>query len=323
MPGRDSCCAGQRGRRRGAIGRLRGLLRALRRAFPTDIPRVQSRQRLRRAAAAGLFRSSPRRVRRRGCPAIRAWTRASDACSAGRGYCSGPRGRRLPCSASAATPPSCGSQRRVIMKAEVVQYRVARPRRSALRRRAIDARAGGRLRVYRQRGTSESLQGSRTAWASGAPAARVSGRQFRVLLTATAYVLFQTLQQHAGHGLRRRPGRHPAERASQARGVDHPIGAPAGAAPATRLSLARRLARLAQAVRARAGNRSAASPARVHDRRSGLVAEPLVQRTACAPRRVLGPRRLASWPRRPSAGRQMRSWCPPGPSDSRRASLRE
>ena len=93
---------------RGAIGRLRWLLRALRQAFPRATLRVRldggfAGPRL----LAFLDRAGVEYVV--GLPGMRAWTSASDACSAGRGPCSAPRGRPRRCSARRATRPGAGA----------------------------------------------------------------------------------------------------------------------------------------------------------------------------------------------------------------------
>ena len=118
--------------------------------------------------------------------------------------------------------------------------------------------------IYRQRGDVENrhkeLKDSLGLGRTSCP--RFLANQFRVLLTATAYILFQTLQQHAqAHGLRGRPGRHAAGASDQARGLDHALGAPDRAAPAARLPLARALA-AGGAARSAPGpaNRRAAAP---------------------------------------------------------------
>ena len=185
---------------RGAIGRLRGLLRALRGAFPRATLRVR---------LDGGFAG----------PRLLAFLE-----QAGVEYVVGLPGnarlekrvRRLLGRASAlfrstgqATPVfgetryaarSWGRKRRVIMKAEVVQYPGRAPRRNPrfvvtnlpLAPEAVYA-------VYRQRGDVENrykeLKDSLGLGRTSCP--RFLANQVRVLLTATAYILFQTLQQHA------------------------------------------------------------------------------------------------------------------------------
>jgi Transposase DDE domain group 1 len=95
---------------------------------------------------------------------------------------------------------SWGRKRRVIMKAAVVQYPGRAPRRNprfvvtnlALAPAAVYA-------IYCQRGDVENrhkeLKDSLGLGRTSCP--RFLANQFRVLLTATAYILFQTLQQHA------------------------------------------------------------------------------------------------------------------------------
>jgi hypothetical protein len=95
---------------------------------------------------------------------------------------------------------SWGRKRRVIMKAEVVQYPGRAPRDNprfvvsnlTLAPEAVYA-------VYRQRGDVENrykeLKDSLGLGRTSCP--RFLANQVRVLLTATAYILFQTLQQAA------------------------------------------------------------------------------------------------------------------------------
>ena len=74
------------------------------------------------------------------------------------------------------------------------------PRQSALRRDQSAARARGRLRASTASGATSRIatRSSRTASGLGRTSCpRFLANQFRVLLTATAYILFQTLQQHA------------------------------------------------------------------------------------------------------------------------------
>ena len=125
---------------------------------------------------------------------------------------------------------SWGRKRRVIMKAEVVQYPGRAPRDNprfvvsnlTLAPEAVYA-------VYRQRGDVENrLQGAQGQPGPGAhqlpalpgqPGPRpADGDGLHPVPDAAA--------ARAGHGLRGRPGRHPAGASDQARGVDHPIGAP-------------------------------------------------------------------------------------------------
>jgi hypothetical protein len=91
-------------------------------------------------------------------------------------------------------------KRRVIMKAEVVQYPGRAPRdnpRFVVTNLRLLAEAV--YTVYRQRGDVENrykeLKDSLGLGRTSCP--RFLANQFRVLLTAIAYVLFQTLQQNA------------------------------------------------------------------------------------------------------------------------------
>ncbi len=95
---------------------------------------------------------------------------------------------------------SWGRKRRVIMKAEVVQYPGRAPRdnpRFVVTNLLLLAEAV--YTVYRQRGDVENrykeLKDSLGLGRTSCP--RFLANQFRVLLTAIAYVLFQTLQQYA------------------------------------------------------------------------------------------------------------------------------
>jgi hypothetical protein len=91
-------------------------------------------------------------------------------------------------------------KRRVIMKAEVVQYPGRAPRDNP---RFVVTNLRGApeavYAVYRQRGDVENrykeLKDSLGLGRTSCP--RFLANQVRVLLTATAYILFQTLQQHA------------------------------------------------------------------------------------------------------------------------------
>jgi Transposase DDE domain group 1 len=91
-------------------------------------------------------------------------------------------------------------KRRVIMKAEVVQYPGRAPRdnpRFVVTNLTLTPEAV--YAVYRQRGDVENrykeLKDSLGLGRTSCP--RFLANQVRVLLTATAYILFQTLQQHA------------------------------------------------------------------------------------------------------------------------------
>jgi hypothetical protein len=95
---------------------------------------------------------------------------------------------------------SWGHRRRVIMKAEVVQYPGRAPRRNPRFVVTNLAQAPEAVyAIYRQRGDVENrhkeLKDSLGLGWTSCP--RFLANQFRVLLTATAYILFQTLQRHA------------------------------------------------------------------------------------------------------------------------------
>ena len=185
---------------RGAIGRLRGLLRALRRAFPRTTLRVRldggfaGPRLLAFLDRAGVeyvvgLPGNPRLDKR-----IRRLLG---------------RARVLFRTTGQATPvfgdtryaaKSWERKRRVIMKAEVVQYPGRAPRdnpRFVVSNLACTPEAV--YAVYRQRGDVENrykeLKDSLGLGRTSCP--RFLANQVRVLLTATAYMLFQTLQQHA------------------------------------------------------------------------------------------------------------------------------
>ena len=95
---------------------------------------------------------------------------------------------------------SWGRKRRVIMKAEVVQYPGRAPRNNPRFVVTNLAQAPEAVyAIYRQRGDVENrhkeLKASLGLGRTSCP--RFLANQVRVLLTATAYILFQTLQQHA------------------------------------------------------------------------------------------------------------------------------
>jgi hypothetical protein len=112
--------------------------------------------------------------------------------------------------ATGQTPPLFGEtryaakswrrKRRVIMKAEVVQYPGRAPRKNP---RFVVTNLGhppeAVYAIYRQRGDVENrhkeLKDSLGLGRTSCP--RFLANQFRVLLTATVYILFQTLQQQA------------------------------------------------------------------------------------------------------------------------------
>ena len=185
---------------RGAIGRLRWLFRALRRAFPRATLRVRldggfaGPRLLTFLDGAGVeyvvgLPGNPRldkRVRRllgRASARFRA-TRQTTPLFGETRYAA----------------KSWGRKRRVIMKAEVVQYPGRAPRKNprfvvtnlTYAPEAVYA-------IYRQRGDVENrhkeLKASLGLGRTSCP--RFLANQVRVLLTATAYILFQTLQQHA------------------------------------------------------------------------------------------------------------------------------
>ena len=185
---------------RGAIGRLRWLLRTLRRAFPSATLRVRLDggfagprlltflDRARVEYVVGLpgnarLDTRVRRLRGRARVLFRT-TGQSTALFGETRYAA----------------KSWGHKRRVIMKAEVVQYPGRTPRDNprfvvtnvTLMPEAVYA-------IYRQRGDVENrykeLKDSLGLGRTSCP--RFLANQVRVLLTATAYILFQTLQQRA------------------------------------------------------------------------------------------------------------------------------
>ena len=185
---------------RGAIGRLRWLLRAVRRAFPRAIVRVRLDggfagprllaflDRVGVEYLVGLP-GNPRldkRIRRL-LGRARVLFRTTGQPTALFGE-----------TRYAAT--SWGRKRRVIMKAEVVQYPGRAPRdnpRFVVTNLTLVPEAV--YDIYRQRGDVENrykeLKDSLGLGRTSCP--RFLANQFRVLLTATAYILFQTLQQQA------------------------------------------------------------------------------------------------------------------------------
>jgi hypothetical protein len=170
---------------RGAIGRLRWLLRALRQAFP----RATLRVRLDGVEYVVGLPGNPRLDKRVRRLLGRAWSVFR---STGHGT---PLFGETRYAAK-----SWGRKRRVIMKAEVVQYPGRAPRKNPrfvvtnlrLLPEAVYA-------IYRQRGDVENrhkeLKDSLGLGRTSCP--RFLANQLRVLLTATAYILFQTLQQQA------------------------------------------------------------------------------------------------------------------------------
>jgi hypothetical protein len=185
---------------RGAIGRLRWLLRALRQAFP----RATLRLRLDGGFAGprlltfldgagveyvvGLPGNArlDKRVRRL---LGRAWARFRAT------------GQTTPLFGETRyAAKSWGRKRRVIMKAEVVQYPGRAPRKNPRFVVTNLTRAPEAVyAIYRQRGDVENrhkeLKDSLGLGRTSCP--RFLANQVRVLLTATAYMLCQTLQQQA------------------------------------------------------------------------------------------------------------------------------
>ena len=185
---------------RGAIGRLRGLVRALRRAFPRATLRIRldggfaGPRRLAFLDRAGVeylvgLPGNPRldkRIRRllgRARVLFRT-TGQPTALFVETRYAA----------------KSWDRKRRVILKAEVVQYPGRAPRdnpRFVVTNLPLAPEVV--YRIYRQRGDVENrhkeLKDSLGLGRTSCP--RFLTNQFRVLLTATAYVLFQTLQQQA------------------------------------------------------------------------------------------------------------------------------
>jgi Transposase DDE domain group 1 len=185
---------------RGAVGRLRWLLRALRRAFPRAALRIRLDggfagpaplafvDRAEVEYVVGLSGNArlAKRVRRL---LGRAWARFHSP------------GQTTPLFGETRyAAQGWRRKRRVIMKAEVVQHPGRAPRKNprfvvtnlAAPPEAVYA-------IYRQRGDVENrhkeLKDSLGLGRTSCP--RFLANQVRVLLTATAYVLFQTLQEHA------------------------------------------------------------------------------------------------------------------------------
>jgi Transposase DDE domain group 1 len=185
---------------RGAIGRLRWRLRALRRAFPRTTLRVRldggfaGPRLLTFLARAGVEylvglpgnARLDKRVRRlRGRARVLFRTTGEPTAVFGE---------------TRYAAQSWGRKRRVIMKAEVVQYPGRAPRdnpRFVVTNLTLMPEAV--YGIYRQRGDVENrhkeLKDSLGLGRTSCP--RFLANQFRVLLTAVAYVLFQTLQQYA------------------------------------------------------------------------------------------------------------------------------
>jgi hypothetical protein len=185
---------------RGAIGRLRWLCRALRRAFPRATRRIRLDGGfagptllafLDRAGVdylvgvPGNARLDKRVRRLRGRARVLFRTTGQSTALFGE---------------TRYAAKSWGRKRRVIMKAEVVQYPGRAPRdnpRFVVTNLTLEPEAV--YAVYRQRGDVENrhkeLKDSLGLGRTSCP--RFLANQFRVLLTATAYILFQTLQQRA------------------------------------------------------------------------------------------------------------------------------
>ena len=185
---------------RGAIGRLRWLLRALRRAFPPATLRV----RLDGGFAVPRLLTFLDRAGVEYVVGLPGNARLDQRIRRRLG-----RARMLFRTTGEATPvfgetryaaKSWDRKRRVIMKAEVVQYPGRAPRdnpRFVVTNLPLAPEAV--YVIYRQRGDVENrykeLKDSLGLGRTSCP--RFLANQVRVLLTATAYVLFQTLQQHA------------------------------------------------------------------------------------------------------------------------------
>ncbi|HSA81514.1 MAG TPA: IS1380 family transposase [Geminicoccaceae bacterium] len=185
---------------RGAIGRLRWLFRALRRAFPRTTLRV----RLDGGFAGPRLLTFLDRAGVEYVVGLPGNARLDKRVRRLRG-----RARVLFRITGQATPVfgetryaarSWRRKRRVIMKAEVVQYPGRVPRdnpRFVVTNLTLEPEAV--YAVYRQRGDVENrhkeLKDSLGLGRTSCP--RFLANQVRVLLTATAYILFQTLQQRA------------------------------------------------------------------------------------------------------------------------------
>jgi hypothetical protein len=185
---------------RGAIGRLRWLLRALRRAFP----RTPLRVRLDGGFAGPRLLAFLDRAGVEYVVGLPGNARLDKRIRRLRG-----RARVLFRTTGKATAvfgetryaaKSWSRKRRVIMKAEVVQYPGRAPRDNPryVVTNLTDEPAAV-YGIYRQRGDVENrhkeLKDSLGLGRTSCP--RFLANQFRVLLTAMAYVLFQTLQQYA------------------------------------------------------------------------------------------------------------------------------
>ena len=185
---------------RGAIGRLRWLFRALRRAFPRATLRVRldggfaGPRLLTFLDGAGVeyvvgLPGNPRLDKR----VRRLLGRASARFRA--------TGQTTPLFGETRyAAKSWGHKRRVIMKAEVVQYPGRAPRKNPRFVVTNLTHAPEAVyAIYRQRGDVENrhkeLKASLGLGRTSCP--RFLANQVRVLLTAMAYILFQTLQQQA------------------------------------------------------------------------------------------------------------------------------
>jgi hypothetical protein len=185
---------------RGAIGRLRWLLRALRQAYPRATLRVRldggfaGPRLLTFLDRAGVeyvvgLPGNPRLEKRVRRLLGRAWARFRAT------------GDRTPLFGETRyAAKSWRRKRRVIMKAEVVQYPGRAPRKNprfVVTNLPVPPEAV--YAIYRQRGDVENrhkeLKDSLGLGRTSCP--RFLANQVRVLLTATAYILFQTLQQAA------------------------------------------------------------------------------------------------------------------------------
>jgi hypothetical protein len=272
---------------RGAIGRLRWLLRALRRAFPRATLRVRldgdfaGPRRLAFLDGAGVEyvvglpgnARLDKRVRRL---LGRAWAlfrhRAGD-----------PGVRRDTLRGPKLGPPAARDHEGRVRPVS----RAGPPSQSALRRDQPGAGARGGLRdlppAGRRRKSTQGAQGQPRSGPDQLPA--LPGQP--VSRPADGYRLHPVpnpATARPGAQLRRRPGRHAAGAPDQARGPDHRVGAPHRAAPAAGLSLARALA-AGRAGGRRSSQRTAAPSPRPACPTSEMVSLPGPASTALPARR--------------------------------------